>query len=35
MGKRIRESPNVSKIQSYVMVIMSNAKMKPSNISKK
>ena len=35
MGKRIRESPNVSKIQLYVMMIMSNVKMKPSNVGKK
>ena len=33
--KKIRELPNVTKIQSYVMLVLHNVRMVPSNVRKK
>ena len=33
--RKIKEPPNVTKVQSYVMLILHNVKMKSSNVRKK
>ena len=33
--KKIKEPPNVTKIQSYVMFVLYNMRMEPSNVIKK
>ena len=35
MRKKKREPPNVTKIQSHVMLVLHNVKMVPSNMEKK
>ena len=33
--KKIKEPPNVTKVQSRVMLVLYNVRMKPSNVRKK